>query len=246
VSKIAGKGWRRDTPDYRDKVFLAEAMEIPPYTRLEHQSPVRDQGREGSCVGQSTASGIDYLDRTDNYPEEIVTFSARDIYYKARVILGTPKEDSGAEIRDAIKAIVRDGVCPNACWPYKEGEFKKLPPALAKRTAKSFRLGSYERCDTLDSIRIALANKNVVVGGFTCFSNMWTPEVDRTGVLPPPGGSADGGHAVLFVGYHDEKQQLIFKNSWSEGWGDKGYGYLPYEFVRRGLADDFWSLIKEL
>jgi C1A family cysteine protease len=25
---------------------------------------------------------------------------------------------------------------------------------------------------------------------------------------------------------------------------DKGYGWLPYEYVLEGLADDWWSLLK--
>jgi C1A family cysteine protease len=27
-------------------------------------------------------------------------------------------------------------------------------------------------------------------------------------------------------------------------WDDKGYGFLPYEYVVRGLTVDFWSLLK--
>jgi len=36
-------------------------------------------------------------------------------------------------------------------------------------------------------------------------------------------------HAVVLVGYDDEKRQWIYKNSWGEWWGDRGYGYIPYE-----------------
>lgn len=245
MTKILGKGWRPDTPDYRDRVYRAPAMEIPPSIRLGNQSPVRDQGQEGSCVGQSIASGVDYMDRVDTSDRNYVNYSARDVYYKARALRGTQKSDSGAEIRDGIKVIAEQGICPEDCWPYKEGEWRKVPTALSKRTSKSFKLGSYERCPTLDTIVAALAKRQVVVGGFTCFSNMWNPDTDRTGVVPLPGGKEDGGHAVLFVGYDRDKKLLIFKNSWSEGWGEKGYGYLPFAFAEQGLADDFWTLIKE-
>jgi C1A family cysteine protease len=36
----------------------------------------------------------------------------------------------------------------------------------------------------------------------------------------------------------------FFPPLWDTEWGEKGYGWLPYEYVLKGLADEFWSLIK--
>ena len=38
---------------------------------------------------------------------------------------------------------------------------------------------------------------------------------------------------------------FLIRNSWGAGWGEGGYGWLPYEYVARGLAEDFWSVLKK-
>ena len=71
------------------------------------------------------------------------------------------------------------------------------------------------------------------------------------------GEKIQGGHAVVAAGYDDNRiirntstggpstrGALLIRNSWGTGWGDRGYGWLPYDFVLRGLAIDWWSLVK--
>jgi C1A family cysteine protease len=48
-------------------------------------------------------------------------------------------------------------------------------------------------------------------------------------------------HAVLAVGYDDEKEELCIKNSWSKFWGDAGYGYLPYRYVE-DFCEGNWAV----
>ncbi|MEE3719801.1 C1 family peptidase [Tumidithrix elongata RA019] len=64
------------------------------------------------------------------------------------------------------------------------------------------------------------------------------------------------GHALVAVGYDDImefnnpddpnqplKGAFLVRNSWGEDWGDRGYGWLPYYYVEKGLATDWWSLL---
>ena len=66
----------------------------------------------------------------------------------------------------------------------------------------------------------------------------------RTGVVPMPrsGEKPLGGHAICPVGYNDAKKIVKFKNSWSSGWGEKGYGYLPYAYIEKYMMDA-WSSV---
>ena len=93
--------------------------------------------------------------------------------------------------------------------------------------------------------------------GFTVYNSI--SQAATTGKIPFPikADKIAGGHAVAAVGYDDNlkikntgpgaketKGALSIKNSWGTKWGDKGYGWLPYDYVLRELAVDWWSLIK--
>ena len=69
--------------------------------------------------------------------------------------------------------------------------------------------------------------------------------VAKTGIMPMPKAKEKvlGGHAVLAVGYDNSKQAVIVRNSWGNGWADKGYFYMPYAYItNNNLCDDFWTI----
>lgn len=49
-----------------------------------------------------------------------------------------------------------------------------------------------------------------------------------------------GAHAMAIVGYDDALDGFIVENSWGTGWGDKGYGVLPYTVLRD--AFEIWAI----
>jgi C1A family cysteine protease len=93
--------------------------------------------------------------------------------------------------------------------------------------------------------------------GFTVYSSI--EQANDTGRIPFPSlrDKIEGGHAVVAVGYddkmnikneHSEEETsgaLLIRNSWGKDWGEEGYGWLPYEYIMRGLAEDFWSVLKK-
>ncbi|MBW4584462.1 hypothetical protein G7B40_017935 [Aetokthonos hydrillicola Thurmond2011] len=61
--------------------------------------------------------------------------------------------------------------------------------------------------------------------------------------MPSPGEQLLGGHAVLAVGYDDEEQRFIVRNSWDKEWGMQGYFSMQYAYLLdENLARDFWTI----
>lgn len=247
--KVAGYGWIRDLPDHRDRAWVAPAItaaELPSSVDLRSKCPpVYEQGQLGSCTANALAGAVEY----DQLRARLLpawTPSRLFIYYNERVLEGTVGSDSGAQIRDGIKVIVSEGVCPESEWPYDIGQFTARPPESVYRDAKRDRVVSYLRLrQSLLQLRACVSAGFPFVFGFSVFSSMETNDVERTGMIPipQPRDSLVGGHAVVCVGYDDNRQLFVVRNSWGTSWGEAGYGYVPYAYMLdAGLAADFWTL----
>ena len=222
----------------------------------QYCTSIKDQGYMGSCTAYASIGAIEYLVKKYlGKPTSDDIFSERFTYYATRVnVLGWEPEDSGAYIRDTVKSIAKFGTCREVSFPYVQtgtvSDYKQAPSpgnyteALkyqALRYAK-FDEGSTqaERMNVIRSLKANLAEGFPIIGGFVCFSNIWSTK--SNGVIPVPNGQIIGGHAILLVGYDDNRKVFKFKNSWGASWGEKGYGYLPYDYFYQGLLNDLWSV----
>lgn len=246
-----GLGWLPDVPDARDLRFkdmpLGVVRRMPAVIDLSGQcSPVEDQGNLGSCVLNACAGVKEFLDLKDD--GKFTDISRLAMYYWARKRMGIQyiNTDSGTYIRTGIKVMLKDGCPPESKWPYVEANFKRKPSlsieiAGLKNTIKAY----YRIDDPVAQVKKALAGGYIVAFGFSVYSNMMTDKVAKTGIIPLPGGSLEGGHATDIVGMDDTKRLAKIRNSWGTTWGVKGYGYLPYEFLQdRNLSDDYWVVTK--
>lgn len=246
-------GWRPDTPDQRDYKFVRpKAVRLPKSVDLRPMMPpIYDQGELGSCTANAiaTAYTVSKVSTDVKALRKVVPFlpSRLFIYYNEREMEGTISEDAGAEIRDGIKSVNKLGCCLEDNWPYKISQFTKKPPKARYTEAKKHQALLYRRIDNsrIADIKAALAESMPVVCGFMVYESMDTAKVAKSGIVPMPKKSeyALGGHAVLIVGYSDSTKRFLCRNSWGEGWGLKGYFWMPYAYLTNtNLADDFWVI----
>jgi C1A family cysteine protease len=205
---------------------------------------VYDQGQLGSCTANAIGGAIEFDRLLQKLPDFVP--SRLFIYYNERVIEGTVNSDSGAQIRDGIKTVASQGVCPEPEWPYDIAKFSQKPSAKAYSDAVTDRAISYQSLvQDLNQMKGCLASGYPFVFGFTVYESFETAAVARTGHAPMPGSGERviGGHAVMAVGYDDASQSFLVRNSWGTGWGLAGYFTLPYSYlIQPGLASDLWTI----
>ena len=227
-----------DDRDYLMRAYLPVIKLPKKIDWTSKMSPVRDQGEEGVCVGFATVTGMKEYQEFLDY-KKLVLLSPRFVYNECKKIDGMPGLE-GTTIRAAMQALESKGVCQEKFWPYLPYQKTKAQKG-AISNAKKFRIITYARILNLNELRLSLASKGPCAIGIEVFEGMMKTE---TGFVPLPreNETALGGHAICVVGYDDKKKAIKFKNSWSDKWGQNGYGFLPYTYIERYMMDAWNSV----
>lgn len=251
ATRFGGLGWQPDLPDVRDRYKIVAPVPITPTSNVRDKLPTvaYNQGRLGSCTGQGVERVWRFANFLNGTPD--VAGSRLFIYFCERVLEGTVREDSGAQIRDGIKSITRWGCPPEEFWPYDIAKFTKRPPMKAYRAAKKEQALLYERipCD-LNTMKSVLCSGFPFVFGFSVYSSFETDDVANTGIMPVPKPDEQllGGHCVTCEGHDDNRGAYLCRNSWGEKWGIPeipGHFWMPYDVLGNSdMADDRWVVTK--
>ncbi|MEO6228538.1 MAG: C1 family peptidase [Ferruginibacter sp.] len=225
-------------------------------------SPIEDQGQLGSCTAHAGIGLYEYYERRAF--GKYIDGSRLFLYKATRNLLGWEADD-GAYLRTTMAAMALFGVVPEKFWPYLEYKFNEEPGAFLYSYAQNYQALLYYRLDgvgvtkqqLLEKIKDHLRKGLSMIFGFTCYSSLDLVDADGKIPFPDKDENVDGGHAVMCVGFDDNLKivnpgnktivttgAILIRNSWSTDWGEKGYGWLPYEYVLRGIADDWWSMTK--
>ncbi len=277
-----GTGWLPPMPDLRDytekepeiadmtkKLRILPTKKVPsPPTKIDLTqwcSPIENQGSLGSCTANAGVGVVEYFQRRA-FGKHIE--GSRIFIYKATRNLMGVTGDTGAWLRNTMGALALCGVAPEKYWPYTDikPDFDKEPPPFVYAVADNYEalryfchdpLGQNIPPDTvLERVKSFLAAGIPSMFGFFGFPSFNNADIKGGIPFPCPGEQAQWGHAIVAIGYDDNKKikntkcnkettgALMIRNSWGTGWGDNGYGWLPYDYVINKLAVDFWSLLR--
>jgi C1A family cysteine protease len=224
--------------------------------------PIEDQQSLGACTAHAGVALVEYFEKR---AFGSCSMGSRLFLYRTTRQLLHLAGDSGATLRGTMGALVLFGIAPEEFWPYASADFDQEPPAFCYAFAHNYRTIQYYRldppgtanADVLVRIQTGLAAGLPAMFGFTVYDSV--AQAGQSGCIPLPTGRERvvGGHAVVAAGY-DRKLKirnslpggsetcgaLLIRNSWGAEWGPSGWGWLPFEYVLRGLAVDWWSVLK--
>jgi len=221
---------------------------------------VESQGALGSCTANAGVGLLEYFEK--KVSGKWIDASRLFLYKTTRKLMGVTG-DTGSHIRTTMGAMRLFGVPPEAYWPYDVAKFDAEPRAFCYSFGENCKAMKYYRLDLpgtlpqslLMSIKTNLAAGLPLAFGFTVYSSI--SDAATSGKIPYPanGEKTIGGHAVDAVGYNDNIRirnnssgketigAMLIRNSWGDKWGMAGYGWLPYDYVLRGLATDWWTMV---
>ncbi|MCX5788889.1 MAG: C1 family peptidase [Elusimicrobia bacterium] len=204
------------------------------------ETPVRDQGHCGSCWAFSM-SGAEELQLLIKKPD-VYGKSGAEVQRAPQALVSCDTKMKGCKGGNLNAGYLVDtGLPAESLYPYKSGTSGEngtcgegaVDQDWKSKTEKISDWGSVEF--TVDAMKKAVSQYGPIPSSMMVFEDF---KHYKSGVYTlTPGSKFLGGHAILIVGFDDTDQSFLVKNSWTTGWGDKGYFKMGYSEVGCDILD---------
>ncbi len=198
------------------------------------------QGKQASCVGWAVAYAMkgyqEGLERKWPLDTTQHMFSPAYIYNQ---IKQPGNCRMGTRFVDALDLLTRKGCAPLDLFPYDESTCSKIPNKETVQQAKQYAIASWRRVNVQDrqEVQSHLAAGFPVLAGLLVYENF--RQLSAGVVYKKTVGKRLSGHAMVIVGYSDEKNAMKLMNSWGTAWGDGGFAWIDYDTFRRLVKEGY-------
>jgi C1A family cysteine protease len=229
----------RGVPPLEEQVAIAaQAASAPPPAAPSYPpavdlratgmiTPIRDQGQCGSCVAFGSSAAVEGTLRAE-YEDpgiELDLSEAYLFYCKAAEEGRTCGGPTGGWYPKAALDVFSQGggVPEEACFPYTAGDQECA--ACADWEGQATTIEGWRALDTPAEMKDWIASHGPTVASMVVYEDF---QHYRSGIYSQVSGEELGGHCICIVGYDDEREFWIGKNSWNTGWGEEGFFRIAY------------------
>lgn len=241
---------------YVPKPVTVKSADLRPYFRA-----AQNQGQQGSCLSFTITSIFEYMMKVNQ--SENCDLSEAFLYYNARNLDQTGdvsvNTDMGSRFKPAMDSLTQYGIALEMYCPYDEGVYDRKPSEAAYADAATRKLIKALNVDRkVEDVKSAIAEGYPVAASFTLcesfmpaggYISMPTPEEIAETLKnedDPEKKARHSRHAMAIVGFSDELQMFLVRNSWGQDWGDNGYCYIPYAYVAHESLFNYACIITEV
>ena len=161
------------------------------------------------------------------------------LYYFARLIENKLGKNIEVKFPNIFKAIEQYGICTEKEYPYDVNKVNNLPEIQTEK----INIIHGVLHEDIYCIKKQLSKGVPVLFTFDIFSNFLTDTVKQTGYVKMPLHKERpiGKISSAIYGYRNSSNCFICMNNNGVEWGEKGFFYLPYEYVSK-YAYNFYSI----
>ncbi|MBU3580454.1 BON domain-containing protein [Polynucleobacter sp. AP-Capit-er-40B-B4] len=232
-------GLQPATPEQIKRLPVARKYRgyIPPQVDLTSRMLLPGyQGPQSSCVAWAVAySAESYYANNTNPINSRKRFVGSPAFIYNQLTTDKNRCQSGTTVIDALSLLKQQGVPNLSEFPYYENSCSEIPSEQVRVSAENQRISDFHYIQRNDkeSIKAQLYAGHPVIFGM----NVPQSFLDFRGrsIYSDLSSGAPNAHAMVLVGYDDNKSAFKVINSWGDWWGDKGYGWIDYDtLISRG------------
>lgn len=189
----------------------------------DYTTPIKDQSPAPTCEAYALVASLETIIQYQIKETFEPDLSETHLYFYA----GGTYEAGYVNLIDAANYLIEYGAPDEGCYPDPHRAYDYPFESLPGWEDRTVRIQSWGWIDhDIDSIKNALIEYGPLV---VCISFPVDFFYYTGGVYSPKWGKHGGGHVVSLVGYDDENECWILKNSWGTSWGEDGWFRLAYD-----------------